>query len=265
MTRRFTVAFLTVLWTAIVCSQLDAQVGVGPGFGPLPVPSWGCDEDVPPVTGLIYNEWMRIGGPLSDIGCPLGSFVLEGPDGRGYQQFHHGQIAVSPSVWGRGIVAAYQTSGDGPGFGSIVVDWTVDWDQAPLRTQPQSGGPCCNYDEFLVRWDFNGTHYDNAKYSNGDDVCKRNGASGDGDQCNVIADMMHNQTILLNYQNDTHLRNMGTFTLGPPDHAMVFTRSLLRDVTSRQGLSVVVSRDGCIRSRSITGSMPPRRTNFPSI
>jgi hypothetical protein len=216
--------WLTLLAAGLVLSELKAQIGVGPGFGPLPVPSWTCGRDIPSVPGLIYNEWMRIGGPTSSIGCPVANFVQDAPDGSGYQQFDHGQIAVSPGVWIRGVVAAYQTSGDGVGSGAIVVDWIVDWNWSPVRTPPPSSPPlpCCNYDKFLVRWNYNRAYSDHANYpwDSQHSVCDDNHASGDGDQCDIIANMSHNQLFgwVVNYQTDTHLRNMGTFTLSPPDH-----------------------------------------------
>ena len=125
------------------------------------------------------------------IGCPTGPFVTDA-DG-GYVQFEHGQVAVSPSVWEQGVVAAYQ---DGNG---IFVDWTVSW------TSPSH----YNYSKFVVRWDYNGQHFD--------DVDRKPCQRGDGDQCDVLADMTEVQAVLLHYFADTHLRTKGTFAL-PVDH-----------------------------------------------
>ncbi len=152
---------------------------------------------------LIYKEWMRIGGPDSPIGCPIGQAHTDS-DGI-YVQFQHGQIAVSPNVWEQGVVAAYQDYLTGEG---IIVDWTVSWDDPSQY----------NYTKFLVRWDYSsqGTAYQGTNYQHFDDVDPKPCERGDGDQCDVLADMTEVQVFLLHYFHDTHLRTKGTFRL--PDN-----------------------------------------------
>lgn len=167
------------------------------GMAKLPVPhDFGCDIDVK--VKFIYAEWMRIGGPYSAIGCPREKFVQDNPSGSGYQQFDSGQIAVSPNVWEHGVVAAYQDGND------IIVDWNVSMGDPPENSH-------FHYDEFLARWDFNGSHTDNGS------PCKDDPTRlpGDGDQCDVIADMTDPgvQIVLLHYYNDTHMKTRGTFHL----------------------------------------------------
>jgi hypothetical protein len=107
-------------------------------------------------------------------------------------------------VWADGVVAAYQddwcaaagTCADNQGLpnqGRIVVDWNVSW------TNPSP----FTFNKFLVRWDVNGIHHDDGN------PCER----GDGDQCDVLADMTAVQAVLLHYYNDTHLYTKGTFTV----------------------------------------------------
>src|SRR5205823_5017727 len=138
------------------------------------------------------KEWMRVGGPNGPIGCPVGQSVTDSAGT--YVQFEHGQIAVSPKVWEQGVVAAYQDP-----IAGIVVDWTVSWDDPSHY----------NYTKFVVRWDYNGQHYDDVDPK----PCER----GNGDQCDVLADMTEVQLILLHYFHDTHLRTKGTFSI-PVDH-----------------------------------------------
>ena len=123
---------------------------------------------------------MRIGGPASPIGCPIGSFRVDAPNGAGVQPFQHGQIAISPAVWEKGVAATWQ---DGNG---IRVDWTVSW------TEPSH----FNYDEFLVRWDFNGLHSGSGNPCNNAPL---GNLPGDGNQCDVIADMTQVQVVFANY------------------------------------------------------------------
>jgi hypothetical protein len=152
---------------------------------------------------LILKEWLRIGGPDSPIGCPQGRGVTD--DSGSYVQFEHGQIAVSPGVWEQGVVAAYQ---DNLTSNGIIVDWTVSWyDCEPCKSPVFPSH--YNYTKFVVRWDYNGQHFDNVDPK----PCER----GDGDQCDVLADMTEVQLFLLHYFHDTHLRKKGTFSI-PVDH-----------------------------------------------
>jgi len=177
--------------------------------GPLPIPSArACpnsldfiipgthDQFVSP-WDVIWAEYMRIGGPEGPIGCPLGGFVKDAADGGGFMQFEHGQIAVSPSVWKRGVVAAYQ---DGSG---IMVDWNVSLEDPPQFT----------YNKFLVRWDFR----KGLKFEHFDDVSPKPCERGTGDQCDILEDMTDVQVVLIHYFHDTHLNTKGTFGL-PTDH-----------------------------------------------
>jgi hypothetical protein len=125
---------------------------------------------------LFHKEWMRLGGPAGPMGCPTKSNITD--SGGGLITFQNGQIAVSPHVWERGVLAAYQD------FDWIVVDWTVSWDE-PF---PSSH---FNYDEFLLRWDFNGEHFD-------------------GDQWDIRAELGGNRIIKTEFEKNTHLRTKGT-------------------------------------------------------
>lgn len=155
---------------------------------------------------LIWAEYMRIGGPEGPIGCPIGGLIKNGPNGGAFMNFENGQIAVSPSVWERGVVAAYQNGNE------LIVDWTVSLEEPSHY----------NYTKFLVRWDYKRlndskfTHYDDFEI-NGKKPCELRGTRGDGDQCDVLADMTEVQLVLLHYYQDTHLRTKGTFSI-PVDH-----------------------------------------------
>lgn len=183
---------------------IDATVVVtatpsSPSSGPVPhtvqVPITITCQAASYPRGVIYDEWMRAGGPQGPIGCPLSRFVNDTGGGGGYVQFAHGQIAISPDRWEKGVVAGYQ---DGAG---IIFDWAV--------SQPEPSH--YNYDKFLVRWDFNGTHDDGGKN------CSNQPDRDTGDQCDIMADMANDQLVLLHYYEDTHLRTKGTFNV-PIDH-----------------------------------------------
>lgn len=178
------VGALAILGMAVIASGAHAASTIP---DKLPVPNGPACHF--PVTGLIANEWMRIGGPAGPIGCPTGAFHADSA-GAGAQRFHHGEIAIAPRVWEKGVVAAWQNGND------IAVDWTVSW------TEPSH----FNYDKFLVRWDFNGRHSDSG------DTCSKADLPGDGDQCDVIDDMTRVQKVLLHYYHDTHLRTNGTWS-----------------------------------------------------
>ena len=111
----------------------------------LPPDRQPCANVHLPGAAQFHREWMRLGGPGGPMGCP--TQIKVHPDGGGTITLQNGEISVSPNVWERGVVAAYQD------WDNIVVDWTVSWDE-PL---PPSH---FNYDEFLVRWDYNGKHFD---------------------------------------------------------------------------------------------------------
>jgi hypothetical protein len=197
---------------------------------------------------LVYKEWMRVGGPSGPIGCPVGQVVTDG-DG-GYVQFEHGQIAVSPGVWEQGVVAAYQDNLTGNG---IIVDWTVSWEEP----NPPSH---FNYSKFVVRWDYNGQHFDDGK------PCER----GDGDQCDVLADMTEIQAVLLHYFHDTHLRTKGTFVL-PVDHGDGNYRIAIEGCdegvvggsTCRQGWMHPVEVAFDTRTTAQGGSVPEGGPDYP--
>jgi hypothetical protein len=163
----------------------------------------------------IAKEYERIGGPASPIGCPLTGFIADASStcpvvlpncgsGSGIVQFAHGQIAISTSVWGDGVVAAYQDAwcaGDGScanGNGRIVVDWNTSW------TEPSP----FSFNKFLVRWDYEGQHYDD-----GNACDQMGGWRGSGDQCDVLADMTAVQFPFLKYYTDTHLYTKGNFVV----------------------------------------------------
>ena len=197
---------------------------------------------------LIYKEWMRIGGPNSPIGCPLGQSVTDS-DGT-WVQFEHGQIATSPGVWEQGVVAVYQDPIRG-----ILVDWTVSWDDPSHY----------NYTKFIVRWDYKGPtdptfqHYGNTQpfgKDGGDQRCS-------GDQCDVLADMGEVQLILTSYYNDTHLRTKGTFGI-PADHGAGSYRVVIEGCdegvvgssTCRQGWMHSVTLDFRVRTSCIDNDAP---------
>ncbi|HWZ43537.1 MAG TPA: CVNH domain-containing protein [Candidatus Saccharimonadales bacterium] len=145
-----------------------------------PVPAGRQCSGAPSPTGLYRKEWMRLGGPNGPMGCPV-SGVQKHPEGGvgGEIKFQNGAISFSPDVWPNGILGAFQ---DG---GSIVMDWSVNWDD-------QRG---FNYDKFLVRWDVNGAH------------------ESEDDQVDVLADMTADQLVLMKYKEDTHLRTRGNFVV----------------------------------------------------
>jgi hypothetical protein len=221
--------------------------------GPTPGP--------PPVTfGLpwqIAREWERIGGPSSPIGCPTSAFVADTPNG-GYVQFENGQIAISLNVWEQGVVAAYRDD-----WGRLIVDWNVSW------TDPSH----YNYTKFVVRWDFNNKHYDDWPYpdhpkNHDKKPCER----GNGDQCDILADMTEIQVFLLHYFHDTHLRTKGTFALPTDYHGDGSYRILVEGCdegtvgssTCRQGWMhpVTVNYHG---GDSATNSFPVDFRSVPSV
>ena len=221
---------------------------------PVPAPP-NCQLQLFPVNGLIRDEWMRLGGPLSPIGCPKDTFHSDGADGAGVQPFEKGETAISPGVWKTGVVAAYQ---DGNG---IKVDWAVS------RTEPSQ----YDYDEFLVRWDVDGKHNDSG------DACSSSsvGLPGDGDQCQVIEDMTHAQSvlnILLHYYNDTHLRTKGTWNLPVGDSSEHLYRIAVEGCDLPTGLGHSKCRQSWMHPVSVNFRTPlnqfdidyPIRLNAPS-
>ena len=178
---------------------------------------------------LIWAEWMRIGGPEGPIGCPIGGFVKDAEGGGGFMQFEHGQIALSPNVWERGVLAAYQDKA------GITVDWTVSLEE-PSHF---------NYTKFLVRWDYK--EFRSREYQHFDDgkPCER----GNGDQCDILADMGEVQVALLHYFQDTHLRTNGTFTL-PVNHGPGFYKIAVEGCDEGQVGGQPADRVGCTSCKS---------------
>ena len=177
------VSMLIILLSFPAAVSADPKLTVGS--------TYPCGGSVAVTQPLVYAEFMRLGGPGSAIGCPTGDFTIDGSNSTGVQNFQNGQIAVRPGVWQTGVVAAYQAGND------IRVDWNV----------AIVGRPSNNYDEFLVRWDFNNDHFKSG------DPCSGAGLTGSGDQCQVMADMGGIQAILLHYYEDTHLRTSGNWTM----------------------------------------------------
>ncbi len=199
---------------AAVAVMWWASVPTARAQGTIPVPpAKPCPIGITIAVPLVLDEWMRLGGPNGPLGCPTKNFASDGPDGGGFYQFDNGQIAVSPDVWEKGVVAAYQDDGSTANCAGncIFVDWTVSW------TEPSH----YNYDEFLVRWDFSqdGTNFSHDENANGcgDDF------RGDGDQCEVMAEMGESQILVTNYWKDTHLKTKGSFVLSR-DHGPGFYR-----------------------------------------
>src|ERR1700730_1683579 len=149
----------------------------------LPPDRQPCANVHLPGADQFHREWMRLGGPGGPMGCP--TQIKVHPDGGGTITLQNGEISVSHNVWGRGVVAAYQD------WDNILVDWRFSWDE-PL---PPSH---FHYDEFLVRGDYNGQHFD-------------------GDQWDVRAERQGNKIIQFNYEEDTHLRTKGT-SIVPAKH-----------------------------------------------
>lgn len=133
----------------------------------------------PRPSGLIFNEWMRLGGPNGPMGCPT-STLQPHPDGSnagGFVSFENGVVSISTDKWDKGVWGGYQ---DGDHF---FIDWTTTW----------FNQDSVNYDKFVIRWD---------------------DGQGNSDQFDLLEDMgklPSNIIATITNRDDTHQRWTGTY------------------------------------------------------
>ena len=115
-------------------------------FTALPVPpARACKSDADPKRlqlWAVHAEWMRLGGPNGEMGCPQA--VHRDPSGLVQVAFQNGMIVVNPRIWANGVLAAFQR------WDGIVVDWAIDISEGAVR--PPGTPPPLQFDKFLLRW-----------------------------------------------------------------------------------------------------------------